>query len=158
LSGVAKVWDAGGTRVAVQDFGVPARLAPAISIAVPLLEIAAGLPLPLAATRPEAAICGTVLFCAVSRAMAFNLSAGRTPDCHCFGRVHSKPVSWKTFGLTSGLTGIAAWLAWSTPAGLKLEELSFEHSAPFLAAAVLFGLTCIVGGWIFTLLMQQQGR
>src|SRR5215468_942008 len=98
LSGVAKVWDAGGTRVAVQDFGVPARLAPAISIAVPLLEIAAGLALPWAATGTEAAIGATLLLGAFAVTMALNLAAGRTPDCHCFGRVHSKPVSWKTFG------------------------------------------------------------
>src|ERR1700727_2535535 len=63
--GGGKAADQGGTRQAVQDFGVPARLVPVAAWALPAVEL-----MVTAAVLPP----------------------GRSPGCSCFGAVSTAPV------------------------------------------------------------------
>src|SRR5438270_103523 len=92
VAGLAKLRDRDGTRTALAAFGAPAAAVPALSILLPLAELAvAGCLLVDPAVRPGAA--GALLLLAVfSLAIAVSLAGGRTPDCHCFGQVHSAPI------------------------------------------------------------------
>src|SRR5439155_8884942 len=40
--------------------------------------------------------------------IGYNLAHGRTPDCHCFGQLHSAPASWPTLIRNLILVAIAA--------------------------------------------------
>jgi peroxiredoxin/uncharacterized membrane protein YphA (DoxX/SURF4 family) len=157
-AGAAKLWDLEGARTAVRDFGIPTRLSPAVAIAIPLLEIGLGLLLPWTATSRPAAIAAAAMLGAFSVTMALNLGAGRQPDCHCFGRMHSRPITWKTLGFTSALTGVAAWLGWSEPVPLRLERLTGLFSASELILLGVLVAVCVAAAWIVSLLMHQQGR
>jgi hypothetical protein len=44
-------------------------------------------------------------------AIGYNLAQGRTPDCHCFGQLHSAPVDWPTLIRSLLLAGLAAFKA-----------------------------------------------
>jgi len=58
-----------------------------------------------------------------SAAIALRLARGSAPDCHCFGQLHSAPVSWKTLARNGVLTLLAgaaltAGLAGRTPSAV----------------------------------------
>jgi thiol-disulfide isomerase/thioredoxin len=156
---VGKLADRDGTRKAVGEFGTPDRLVAPLALLLPVAEIAVALALVFAATRPAGAVSALALLVVFSAAVGVSLARGRTPDCHCFGQLHSAPASWKTLArnallaglavvaLTEGGPGAFGWIGDLTPIGLLV-----------LAAGVL--ATClIVGGAVaFGSLMRAHGR
>ena len=96
VAGVAKLLDAAGSRGALEGFGVPrgaARLAGRV-LPVAELAIAAGLLVPASAWWSALAAAG--LLAVFMAAIGVSMARGAAPDCHCFGRLHSAPVSWRT--------------------------------------------------------------
>ena len=96
-SAVAKVLDRAGSRQAVTDFGVPAALVGPVAVALPVAEVVAAVLLCVA--DPGAtlgAVLAIVLLVAFTVAILVNLAQGNRPDCHCFGRLSSKPLGWRT--------------------------------------------------------------
>ncbi len=95
-AGVTKLLDQQGTREAVKNFGAPPALAPALSIALPIIElaIAAGLLFPNSARL--AALAALLVLSLFIVAIAGNLARGQTHDCHCFGQLYSRPLGWPT--------------------------------------------------------------
>jgi protein-disulfide isomerase len=115
------------------EFGVPGRLGRPLAALLPLVELATAAALGPALTARWAAGESLALLLAFSAAIALNLSRGRAPDCHCFGRLHSAPVSWWTVARNLLLALVAAGLVWgSTPAGI-----------PVAAIAVALGVTVV---------------
>jgi thiol-disulfide isomerase/thioredoxin len=107
VAGVAKLADRKGTRKAVVAFGAPERIAGALAIALPLVELAiAGLLLP-ASTAAVGALGALALLGIFSGAIAVSLARGNAPDCHCFGQLHSAPASWKTLARNGALLALA---------------------------------------------------
>lgn len=47
------------------------------------------------------------LLCTFSTVLAFHLSRGHTPDCHCFGNLHTGPIGWRTLGRNLVLAPLA---------------------------------------------------
>jgi uncharacterized membrane protein YphA (DoxX/SURF4 family)/peroxiredoxin len=96
VAGVTKLVDPRGTRDAVKNFGAPEPLAPALSIALPILEllIAAGLLFADTTAASALAALSTLLLFVV--AISVNLARGHTHDCHCFGQIYSRPLGWPT--------------------------------------------------------------
>ncbi len=73
------------------------------------------------------------------------LRRGRTPDCHCFGQVHSKPASWATVARNFVLALPAAYVALAGP-GPSLASWVTDTNATDLwltATATLATLTTI---------------
>jgi hypothetical protein len=88
----AKLADRGGGRRALMNLGVPQRFATIGAVVVPFVELgvaAALLVRPWAEFGAAGALGLLVVF---STVVAVGLGAGRTPDCHCFGRLHSSPI------------------------------------------------------------------
>ena len=163
VAGLAKLRDRDGTRTALAAFGAPAAAVPALSILLPLAELAvAGCLLVDPAVRPGAA--GALLLLAVfSLAIAVSLAGGRTPDCHCFGQVHSAPIGAGTLvrnALLGGLsvlaliggagTGVVSAVTW-------VGDLSTRDRLE-LAVAVAVALALAAQGWLVLQLLHQQGR
>src|SRR5205085_11239986 len=42
------------------------------------------------------AVGALVLLLIFVAGIGYNLALGRTPDCHCFGQLHSAPAGWST--------------------------------------------------------------
>lgn len=143
-AGVAKLMDLTGSRRALEDFGVPVRLARPGGVMLPLFEIAiaAALLFPISARWGAFAAAG--LLGAFIVVIANALAHGRAPDCHCFGQLHSEPAGWSTLARNGVLIGLAATVAALGP-GPAVPDWIAERSALELAilaaslGAVAFG-------------------
>ena len=94
VAGVAKLRDVAGSRRALEEFGLPARLSPVGALLLPLAELVIAFALLLAPRWGAiAAIALLAIFVAgIANAMVHD----RAPDCHCFGQLHSEPAGKRT--------------------------------------------------------------
>jgi peroxiredoxin len=163
LAGIAKLVDRNRFRQTLIAFGVPARPATPLAVALPLAElVVAGALL----TRRAAWWGGggaLVLLLAFLGAVTVNLLRGRRPACGCFGQRATTPIGWSTVIRNSMLAMTAAVVVLSGP----------ERSGPGFAALVgvrgpagvlalvgtVSGLALVTGvGWVVAHLVRQQGR
>src|SRR3989440_4627818 len=117
VAGLAKMADLAGSRQALRDFGVPAVFASPFGTLLPLAELTVAVALIPTVSAWWAALGAVVLLLLFVVGIGFNLARGRTPDCHCFGQLHS-----------------SCWLAHSHPqpgAGCRCScrgHLRLEHT------------------------------
>src|SRR5204862_6805855 len=95
--------------------------------------------------------------------IAYNLAQGRTPDCHCFGQLHSAPAGWSTLIRNLVLAGVAGLVVGfgKNMSGPGLTEsfasLTVTHGFELLGGALV--LVVLIGeGWLLMQMMTQQGR
>lgn len=115
LAGVAKIGDAKGSIQALKDFGIPARIAPVLSLSLLAAEIAAGvclIPMDLAWYGAWGALA---LFSIFLIAIGIAMARGRNPECHCFGKLHSAPIGWQIVIRNGVLAALAGWLVLRGP-------------------------------------------
>lgn len=93
LAGVAKFIDLKGSEKAFQDFGVPKPLAMPGAVALSVAEIGIAVLLLFVETSWFGAIAALGLLLLFIGQMIYQLARGNAPDCHCFGQLHSEPVS-----------------------------------------------------------------
>jgi peroxiredoxin/uncharacterized membrane protein YphA (DoxX/SURF4 family) len=96
VAGFAKLFDLSGSKKAVEGFGVPETLAKPLGVLLPIVEIAIAVSLFFVQTSWFGAIGATALLGIFIAGMTYQWSKGNAPDCHCFGQVHSEPVSPKS--------------------------------------------------------------
>jgi peroxiredoxin len=96
IAGVAKLADRSGTRQALANFDVPARLIDPFVLLLPLAELAAATALVFPTTARWGAAGSLLLLALFVVGLTRVLRRGEAPDCHCFGQLHSKPASWTT--------------------------------------------------------------
>lgn len=163
VAGVAKLADLPGSRRAIAEFGLPDRLVAPLGLALPLAELAiAALLLPVA-TVWWGAVAALALLLAFIAGIAINLARGRTPECHCFGQLHSAPVGWSTLLRNVALAAVASFVVWQarTDPGPSLLRLTADLSTAALVA-VIGGLVLVVivavDAWFLVHLLRQNGR
>ncbi len=96
VAGVGKLLDLEGSEKAVKAFGTPEEFAKFFSIALPFAEIVFALCLLFTSTSWVGAIGATLLLLTFIGGMISQIAQGNAPDCHCFGAIHSEPVSKKS--------------------------------------------------------------
>lgn len=163
LAAATKLADPTGTRRTLLNFGLPARLAPALALLLPLSELAVSLALLPVRTAWWGALGAFGLLGTFMLAISANLAQGRRPDCHCFGQLHSEPVGWPTLVRNAALAALAILLIWRGPERVGpsafgwLGELSTGEAVGvgigFLALLGIGALT-----WFLTQLLAQHGR
>lgn len=107
VAGVAKAADPAGTRRALAGFGVPVTLAAPMGWSLAWVEIIVALALLPLNTAWFGGIAALALLVVFAAGIGFNLARGQSPDCHCFGQIHSEPVSWRTLVRSLFLAAIA---------------------------------------------------
>jgi thiol-disulfide isomerase/thioredoxin/uncharacterized membrane protein YphA (DoxX/SURF4 family) len=107
IAGVAKFADPEGSRKAMRGFGVPEALTTPFAWLLPIAEIIAAIALLPLSTAWFGGIGALVLLAAFLVGIGVNLAQGNAPDCHCFGQLHSEPVSWSVFVRNAVLAAIA---------------------------------------------------
>ena len=152
VAGVTKLLDLRGTREAVKNFGAPEPLVPALSILLPIVELAIAAGLLFVATAQASALGAILVLALFIVAISVNLAQGRTHDCHCFGQIYSRPLGWPTlarnviFALGAGLvfwesqTRATSSIA-DTLAKLTATEWLVLSGAVVAVAAILFFLS-----------------
>jgi thiol-disulfide isomerase/thioredoxin/uncharacterized membrane protein YphA (DoxX/SURF4 family) len=96
VAGVGKLLDLGGSREALQEFGVAERWARLAGPALPVAELAVAGALLIRPTARIGAALAVALLGIFIAGVARALSQGRAPDCHCFGQIHSEPAGRAT--------------------------------------------------------------
>jgi len=163
VAGLSKLADPKGSRHALIDFGVPARLATPGGLLLPLAELAVAVALLPLASAWWGAVGALALLLLFIAGIAFNLARGRRPDCHCFGQVYSRPIGWSTLLRNLVLAAVAGFILGfgrNTP-GLSafawLAALSLPQRLELVAGLLLLAL--LVGeGWLLLQMLRQQGR
>jgi len=147
LAGVAKFLDLKGSEKAFKEFGIPAPIARLSSIALSVFEIAIAVMFLFTATAWFAAVCALGLLVLFIGQMIYQMAKGNAPDCHCFGQVHSAPVSKISIARNVLFSLPAAFLVWQGPAhqGMSLTDpgavqLTFGVLVVGLLVAVTFQL------------------
>ena len=159
VAAVAKLIDLEGTRRALREFGVPARLVGVSALSLPVAELVVAAALVPAASAPWGGVGAAVLLGVFGAAIAASLAAGRAPDCHCFGNLHSAPAGWATLLRNIGLLTVAVYAA---AAGFAFEReslLAWTETLDPVASAALVALAIVVvaSGWVILALLRRQG-
>jgi thiol-disulfide isomerase/thioredoxin/uncharacterized membrane protein YphA (DoxX/SURF4 family) len=108
LAGGAKLFDLAGSRKAVADFGVPARLASVVGVAVPLAEITAAVMLLFVPTARWGALLALLLLLVFMAGVWNAMRKGLDVDCGCFGKVYSATAGSATLVRNGILAAVAA--------------------------------------------------
>ena len=163
VAGLAKLADLAGSRQAMRDFGVPAKLADAFGVLLPLAELAIAIALIVPLTAWWGAVGALSLLLIFVAGIGYNLAQGRTPDCHCFGQLHSAPAGWSTLIrnlVLAAVAGLVVGFGRNVPGpGLteSVASLTVTQGFELLGAALL--LVILLGeGWLLLQMMTQQGR
>ncbi|MBA2714248.1 MAG: hypothetical protein H0U55_11945, partial [Rubrobacteraceae bacterium] len=151
VAGAAKLADREGSRQAIVDFGVPAALAAPLGLLLPLAELAVAATLLPASTAWWGALGALALLSLFLVGITYNLARGRTPDCHCFGQLHSAPAGWKTLARNAVLAAVAGFVLWEGyEGGTGPSALAWLGA---LSTAQLLGL---LGGVLMLALLAGQ--
>src|SRR5688500_16928036 len=151
---VDKLADREGSRQAIVDFGVPSALAAPLGLLLPLAELAIAATLLPASTAWWGVLGALALLSVFVAGIGINLARGRTPDCHCFGQLHSAPAGWKTLARNGALAALAGFVLWAGydggagPSALAwLGALSTAQLLGLLGGVVVLAL--LAGQWGF---------
>ena len=104
-AGVGKFADLAGSRRAVRTFGVSAGPANVVGTLLPLAELAVAVALIGSVSARWGRLGRWSLLSGFAVGIGVALRAGRQPDCHCFGQLHSAPVGWRTLARNLVLRG-----------------------------------------------------
>jgi peroxiredoxin/uncharacterized membrane protein YphA (DoxX/SURF4 family) len=144
LAGIAKLHDYHGTRRALSEFGVRDGLNPFLAVGLPLAELSAAIMLLNIVMARDGALLSGLLLGTFEVAIAANLLRGKTPDCHCFGQIASRPLSWSLFGRNLVLLALAALVFTSGPGTGAFGWLSMFTTGEAVNLLFISGLLLLV--------------
>ena len=158
VAGVTKLIDPRGTRDAVKNFGAPEPLVPAVSLALPIVELAIAVGLLFTDTSRVSALAALLVLMLFVVAISVNLARGNTHDCHCFGQLYSRPLGWPTLArnITFALGAVFVLWQWpdTRPGSSILGTLAQLNSYQWLA---LLGAVAFFSA-VLIYLQQRQKR
>lgn len=161
VAGIAKLFDLKGSQKAVADFGVPEGLAKPLGVALPIIEIATAILLLPLTTAWLGAISALALLLVFLGGIAYNFAKGNTPDCHCFGQIHSEPVGWSTLIRNSILAAIAGFVVFAgrenpgASAFAWIEDLSAAEKMNLVFGVLTIGLLVFIATKLKAIQTQQ---
>jgi len=163
VAGIAKLGDLTGSRQALRDFGVPALVAQPAGVLLPLTELAVAVALIPTISTWWAAVVSLGLFLLFVAGISYNLARGRTPDCHCFGQLHSTPAGPSTLIRNLVLAALAASLVVLGRKSVGIDlfgwfgQLSLRDLLELIGT--MMGLVALsVTLWLLFHVLRQQGR
>lgn len=162
VAGLGKLADLDASRRAVEEFGVHARAAGTVGVALPLVELGLAVALIPVATARWAAGAAVVLLIAFSVVVARALVRGDEVECNCFGNIGSAPVGPATMVRNVGLAVVAGFIAVApgapgTSIGAWLGHRSDAELVAFWLGLALVGLAA-TSIWFGRELLRQHGR
>ena len=132
-AGVGKLFDLAGSRRALAGFGVPEGLASIGGTVLPLIELATAVALLLRPSAQWGGVAALALMLAFIGGISNAMARGQTPDCNCFGALHSAKAGWNALGRNAALAILAAFVAVRGP-GPSITGWLADRSAAELVA------------------------
>src|SRR6478672_2181818 len=146
-AGVAKLADLKGAEKAAKGFGISGTLAVFGPVLLSIAEILLGGMLLFTSVSWYGSIGAAALLMAFIGMMAYQWSKGNSPDCHCFGQLHSEPVGVKSIFRNVVFLALAAipLISGPTAQGLQLQAVTTEMMPTILgtAAVIMLGGTLL---------------
>jgi uncharacterized membrane protein YphA (DoxX/SURF4 family)/thiol-disulfide isomerase/thioredoxin len=142
IAGIGKLLDTASAKKVMKDFGVPSALAAPAYLALSLLEIVLAVLLLFTSTSWVGAIGALILMLVFIGGMLWQMSRGHAPDCHCFGQLHSEPVSRKSVFRNVIFAAVSLVLVAAGPArqGLGFSDPPIGAVVPGLAVLALMAV------------------
>ena len=163
VSASAKLRDREGARQAVADFGAPKSLVDVTAWSLAPLELAsAALLLTTDVGVVAGALIGAGMLLAFTIAIVVNLQRGNRVDCHCFGALSTKPLSWRSVARNAALLVLAGLVLfggasqpwpWVAVADL-FAPLTTSETWLWALVLVLVAAVAVLGYLFFTVLRQ----
>jgi thiol-disulfide isomerase/thioredoxin len=157
VAAITKLIDQRGTHEAVKNFGSPASIAPAVSLLLPIAELAIACGLLFAATTSVSALGALLVLALFVVAISVNLARGRVHECHCFGQLYSRPLGWPTLIRNVIFAALAVLVLWqsrrATPASIPN---TLAHRSP--SEWLVTGLALLVAVAALVYARQRQKR
>jgi thiol-disulfide isomerase/thioredoxin len=147
-AGVAKLLDLPGSRRAVRAFGAPEWSVPLVATALPIVELLVAAALVPAATARAAAGVAAGLLLAFAVVVAIARLRGRTPECHCFGKLGAARAGWQTVARNLGLAAVAFAVAAGPAGAIERDEAAAAAAIALIAAQAL----------VLLVLLRRYGR
>lgn len=161
LAGIGKFLDLKGSEKAVRGFGIPGALAKPFSVLLPAAEVLIAAAFLFTQTSWVAALGATVLLTIFIIGMIYQMAKGNAPDCHCFGAIHSEPVSKKSL-IRNGIfviLSLALAISGKNNQGLDIlksnENFAEENIMQLIIGLATVGLLGAVVYFLKTISEQQ---
>lgn len=145
VAGFAKLFDREGAQKAFGDFGVPAAFRRPLASVLPAVElIIAILLLPVESSWVGSIGAASVLL-VFTAGMVYQLTRGNSPDCHCFGQLHSAPVGVGSIVRNTVLLAAAAFLFSRGAPGQGLNLIdSNQNVMQFVLGVAVVALLAVI--------------
>ena len=151
-AGVGKLLDLAGSRTALLGFGLPDRWATPGAWILPVVELVAAAALLTQPFARAGAALAVLLLLAFIVGVVYALRQGYTPDCHCFGQLHSAPAGRGTI-IRNGVLAAPAVLILVAGPGDALAGADADEAALVAAGALVAALAAATA-----VLLRENGR
>ena len=126
---------------------MPESLAKPLGVLLPIVELAIAISLIFVQTSWFGAIGASALLGIFIAGMTYQWSKGNAPDCHCFGQVHSEPVSPKSIlrNVIFIIPALALIIAGKENQGLNLFDSNSNNitESPMTPILIIIGLAAV---------------
>ena len=156
LAGIGKLLDLKGSEQAVKDFGTPEEFAKTFAIAIPFAEIIFAFCFLFVSTSWVGALGGFILLLSFTGGMVWQMSQGNAPDCHCFGQIHSEPISRKSLVRNTIFLFLALFLM-AQGRGSQGYDLT-EGNSSSMQLLLIFVVLALVAATLFYLKKVLDGQ
>lgn len=143
LAGIGKLLDLKGSEKAVKDFGTPEEFAKFFAVGLPFAEMVFAVCLLFVETSWVGAIGALILLLSFIGGMIWQLAQGNAPDCHCFGAIHSEPVSKKSLIRNVVFAVLALILIASGKGNQGADVFSLAANSPESFMSFITGLATV---------------
>ncbi len=159
VAAVGKLLDLEGAAKSVKDFGTPPDLAKTFAILIPFAELVFAVCLLFIGYSWVGAIGVFLLLVVFSGGIIAQMAQGNAPDCHCFGAIHSEPVSKKSLirNIIFAILAFFLIVSGKNNQGLSLTDLTNEMAIQLFLGLATLGM---LGAVIFYLkkISEQQAQ
>lgn len=140
VAAIGKFLDLEGAAKSVKAFGTPEDLAKTFAVLIPFAELVFAVCLLFTSLAWLGAIGVFGFLVIFIGGMISQLAQGNAPDCHCFGAIHSEPVSPKSL-IRNVIFALLALVLIAQ--GRQNQGLSFSEMTQNFAMQFIFGLAIL---------------
>lgn len=163
VAGVGKLLDLKGSQQAMRDFSLPNFLATPLGILLPLAELAVAVALIPTASAWWGALGALVLLLLFVAGIAYNLTLGRKPDCHCFGVFYSSAIGINTLIRNLVLAAVAVLVVAFGPTTSELSMVAWIGTLNLaegigLIFGILITILLVAETWFLFEILRQMGK
>jgi thioredoxin-related protein/uncharacterized membrane protein YphA (DoxX/SURF4 family) len=158
IAGLGKLFDIEGGKKSLNQMGFSARQAAIIGIILPFAELMVAISFLPKQTALLAAISSLILLLGFSVFTAYQIKKGKNADCHCFGALHSEPISPKVIyrNLLLSIPAIFLVLQPHKTSNIDLLMLSLEQSIILIFASLMSLLLVLIANFLNEIVKKQN--